>query len=110
MKKILWVLGGLIVVLVITGFIYRDLLMLTVFRASVKPATTFAETTPPPAPNYFNRDHWAALPDREDGADFTPADVTDGQAQARVDVFFCSSNDLSEQRWMECTDGPRILG
>ena len=88
MKKFLWVLGGLIIVLVIAGFIYRDLLMLTVFRASVKPPTTFAETTPPPPPNYFNLDHWAALPDREDGADFTPAGVTDGQAQARVDVFF----------------------
>jgi hypothetical protein len=87
MKKILWVLGGLIVVLMIAGFIYRDQLMLTIFRESVKPATTFVETTPPAAPDYFDRDHWSALPDREDGADFTPADVTDGQAQARVDVF-----------------------
>lgn len=88
MKKILWVLGGLIIVLIVAGFIYRDLLMLTAFRATVKPATTFMETTPPAAPDYFNRDHWAALADREDGADFTPVDVTDAQTEARVDVFF----------------------
>jgi len=87
-KKLLWVLGGLIVVLVITGYIYRDLLTLMLFRANVKPSTTFVETTPPPAPDYFNRDHWAALPDRQDGADYTPAGVTDGQAQASADVFF----------------------
>jgi hypothetical protein len=87
-KKVLWVLGGLIFVLVITGFIYRDLLMLMVFQTVMKPATTFVETTPPVAPDYFNGDHWAALPGREDGADFTPEDFSDGQAEASVDVFF----------------------
>lgn len=88
MKKVLWALGGLVIVLLITGFIYRDTLMLALFRANVKPATSFVETTPPPPPDYFNRDHWAALPDREDGADYTPAGARDGQADAGVDVFF----------------------
>lgn len=100
MKKLLWISGVLITVLVVAGFIYRDLLMLTVFRASVKPPTTFAETTPPTAPDYFNPDHWAALPDREDGADFTPPGVTDGQAEANVDVFFVHPTTyLSNSGW-----------
>jgi len=88
MKKILWVLGGLIMVMVIAGFIYRDLLVFMALRAYVKPSTTFAETVPPAAPDYFDPEHWAALPDREDGADFTPPGVSDGQANAGVDVFF----------------------
>jgi hypothetical protein len=87
-RKFLWVLGGLIVIMLITGFIYRDLLTLMVFRAYVKPSATFAETVPPVAPDYFNRDHWAALPDKEDGADFTPPDVSDLQTNAHADVFF----------------------
>ena len=51
MKKILWVLGGLVIVMVIAGFIYRDLLAFMVFRAYVKPATAFSETVPPIAPD-----------------------------------------------------------
>ncbi len=49
----------------------------------------FAELTPPTAPDYSNRDHWAALPDKKDFADVLPDDtVTDRQANAAVDVFF----------------------
>jgi len=88
MKKWLWIIAGLILVAVVTGYHYRDLLALTVFQASVKPATTFAETPAPAAPDYKKPEHWAALPDREDAADFTPEGVSDGQAGARVDVFF----------------------
>jgi hypothetical protein len=88
MKKVIWLLSGFIVVLAVTGFIYRDMFMQMLFRWNVKPVTSFTETTPPPAPDYFNRDHWAALPDRKDGADYTPAGVKDGQANASADVFF----------------------
>ena len=42
----------------------------------------------PPAPDYSNLEHWAALPDREDAADLTPEGINDGQADAAVDVFF----------------------
>ncbi len=42
------------------------------------------------APDYSNPDHWAALPDRKDGADQVPpgSGYTDKQATAKVDVFF----------------------
>ncbi|MDH4018160.1 MAG: DUF3089 domain-containing protein [Xanthomonadales bacterium] len=88
MKKRAWIIGGLIAAALLVGFIYKDLVMLMVFKTWVKPATTFAETAAPSAPDYSNPEHWAALPDREDAADFTPEGVSDGQANAAVDVFF----------------------
>jgi hypothetical protein len=87
-KKWLWITGGLVAVAVVTGFIYRDLLFLMAFGAYVKPATAFTDTISPPAPDYSKPEHWAALPEREDEADFTPEGVIDGQADAEVDVFF----------------------
>jgi hypothetical protein len=87
-KKWLWVIVGLIAVMLVAGFIYRDTLFFVAFRAYVKPASAFAETMAPSAPNYAKPEHWAALPDREDAADFTPEGVADGQADATVDVFF----------------------
>ena len=88
MKKLFWIIGGLIAAALLVGFIYKDLVMLMVFKTWVKPATTFAETATPPAPDYSNPQHWAALPAREDAADFTPEGISDGQADATVDVFF----------------------
>lgn len=88
MKKWLWMIGGLIIVMVVTGFIYRDMLFFMALRAYMKPASTFSETVAPSAPDYSKPEHWAALPNREDAADFTPEGVTDGQADATVDVFF----------------------
>ncbi len=88
MKKWMWIIAGLIMVAVVAGYMYRDLLALKAFQAYVKPATAFAETVAPAAPDYKKPEHWAALPDREDAADFTPEGVNDGQARALVDVFF----------------------
>ena len=88
MKKVLWILGGLIMATLVAAYIYRDTLMLMVFSANVKPVKSFADSVPPPPPDYFNRDHWAALPDSEDGADYTPTGFNDGQTDAVVDVFF----------------------
>ena len=52
-------------------------------------AKSFADCATPPAPDYSNPDHWAALPTKKDMADSVPnRSVKDGQAQAQVDVFF----------------------
>ena len=100
MKKFLWVLGALVTVTLITAFMYRDMLMLMMFSANVKPVTSFAETVPPTVPDYFNRNHWAALPDREDGADDTPPGLIDEQANASADVFFVHPTTyLSNRGW-----------
>ena len=100
MKNLLWILGGFIFVTLIAAYMYRDNLMLMMFTANVKPAISFAETTPPAAPDYFNEDHWAALPDRKDGADFTPPGLIDGQENATADVFFVHPTTyLSNRGW-----------
>ncbi len=88
MPRWVWITGGLIAVLAIAGFLFKDAIGFFVFRAAMKPPATFAETNPPAAPDYTNADHWAALPGRDDPADFTPSDVSDAQAEAMADVFF----------------------
>jgi hypothetical protein len=54
------------------------------------PSEPFDESPIHEAPDYTNLDHWAALPDREDGADQVPpgSGYVDGQATAKADVFF----------------------
>lgn len=86
-----WILGGLvavIAVLAILGFAFRDAIAFMAFRAAVKPEASFAETAVPAVPDYSLQAHWAALPDRDDDADYTPPGETDGQGNASVDVFF----------------------
>ena len=51
MKKLALIIGGLIAVVLLVGFIYWDLVMLMVFKTFVKPVTTFAETAALPARN-----------------------------------------------------------
>ena len=88
MKKWLWTIAGLITVMAVAGFVYRDLLIYMAMGAYFKPSTAFAETVAPTAPDYSKTEHWAALPGRDDTADFTPEGFSDGQADADVDVFF----------------------
>lgn len=55
----------------------------------VHPKTSFTEQSRPTAPDYSQPEAWAALPDRKDSADWTPApDLPDLQAEAEADVFF----------------------
>lgn len=69
MPRWLWITGGVIAVLAVAGFLFKDAIGLFVFKAAMKPAATFSETTPPSPPDYTNLDHWAALPGRDDPAD-----------------------------------------
>ena len=50
----------------------------------------FSENLIPSIPDYSNTENWAALPTRNDQADKIPlkSDLKDGQATAKVDVFF----------------------
>ncbi len=88
MKWFLGIVLGLVVLLAVLAFMFRGLIGFMVFRASVKPEASFAETTAPAPPDYGNEGHWAALPWHEDKADHTPAGAVDGQEAASVDVFF----------------------
>jgi hypothetical protein len=50
----------------------------------------FSHSPVPPAPDYKNVNHWAALPDKNDAADSIPKgiDLKNNQAIAQADVFF----------------------
>ncbi|NBC20760.1 MAG: DUF3089 domain-containing protein [Alphaproteobacteria bacterium] len=88
MKWFVGVLLGGVVILAILAFMFRGLVGFMIFRASVKPQAGFAETAAPAPPDYAKSADWAALPWREDMADYTPDGVTDRQDEAAVDVFF----------------------
>jgi len=89
MKKALIIIGAVVAVVVIAAVVFRDALQFAAMSFMMQPAESFADTEPPPAPDYANPDHWAALPGREDLADVTPTGaVRDNQAEAEVDVFF----------------------
>lgn len=89
MKKILWGLGIVIVLVAGAAYHYRDVLaLMRTFRA-LQPQHAFDQEAPPPAPDYSLPENWAALPDRADDADVVvDASVGDRQATAAVDVFF----------------------
>jgi hypothetical protein len=71
------------------AFLYRDRIGMMLAFSRLKPERSFAESTPPAAPDYAVASSWAALPDREDAADVVPnGEVQDRQASAEVDVFF----------------------
>jgi hypothetical protein len=88
-RKLLYALVGLVAIVVIAVGIAsafrRELL-----AYALTPPGAFDERPPPPAPDYGQRDSWAALPDTEDQADLVPpgAALEDNQADARADAFF----------------------
>lgn len=57
-------------------------------RLLLKPDHDFSPALAPPVPDYRQDDAWAALPERPDNADQSPAGVADEQANAQADVFF----------------------
>ena len=63
---------------------------LLVFCSCLRPHRSFESSTPPAAPDYSKQQYWAALPTVKDSADVVPygSGLKDGQADAKVDVFF----------------------
>ena len=115
MKKALLIIAAVVVLIAAAALLFRDALQFAVFSFMLQPAESFADTEPPPAPDYANSDHWAALPEREDLADITPTDaVRDNQAEAEADVFFIHpttfyegsgwNQDLTDQATNHITD------
>lgn len=59
-------------------------------RPTLHLSQALTDQNTPPAPDYSNVKHWAALPDRRDAADSIPnhSNLVDNQAIAQADVFF----------------------
>lgn len=85
----------------------------------------FSETLIPPTPDYSRTENWASLPTKNDPADQIPlkSDLKDGQANAKVDVFFLHPTiftkqpqnqyewnaDVNDSRMNELVDNSTIL-
>ncbi len=105
MKKFLIVLGAIIGIAVVLGLIFRDVVQFAVMGYMMQPDQSFADTTPPPAPDYANQLHWAALPGVDDKADVTPNGAEDHQASAIADVFFIHPTTYYESTgWNQALD------
>jgi hypothetical protein len=69
--------------------LFSLLLLAGLSACAVKPKGSFSEQSRPAAPDYAQAASWAALPQRDDLGDWTPApDLPNRQAEAEVDVFF----------------------
>ena len=112
MKKFLIVLGVIIGILLILGYVFRGVLQFAVMAYMMRPDAGFAETTPPAAPDYTIASNWAALPSREDAADRTPiANTSTLQSAADVDVFFIHPTTLlGGDGWNQALDDEEING
>ena len=100
---------GILAALIILGFVFRGPIMFTLGMAYISPDMGFDEDDHPAPPDYANPAHWAALPDREDGADLTPKGAEDlnQQADAAVDVFFVHPTTyFSSDHWNQPLDDP----
>jgi hypothetical protein len=84
----------------VLGYLNRDLLAFVVTGFRLRPDTPFDRSAAPPAPEYANPDHWAALPERDDPADFAPpADASQALRPPPADVFFIGPTTYYGSGW-----------
>lgn len=110
MKKILFGVLLVLVLLAAASWLYRyEISMLIAFN-QLKPAQPFSTESTPASPDYSQSSSWAALADREDSADVLPADrVMEQQARAAVDVFFIHPTTyFGTANWNQPLDDARV--
>jgi len=76
--------------------------LLTSAIGCLAPIKSFDNSKTPSAPDYSQEKHWSALPTKKDSADALPygCNLKDGQADAKVDVFFIYPTIyLTGKRW-----------
>ena len=110
MKALKIVAISLAVLVIIAGGLYASgygqSLAFKAFVAFNKPAGTFNEDDAVTAPDYSDREFWAALPDMQDPADLSPEGV-EGivQGEGKVDTFFIHPTGyLNSASWMSPMD------
>jgi len=81
-------IGTVLLILVILGFVFKGKIGYALIKSNIAPTQSFANTAPPAAPNYEADIMWAALPQTEDNADFTPEELTTNDTPHDAAVFF----------------------
>lgn len=99
----------------IADFFYKALFFCSLCSLSacaVLPRGNAADAVPPVPPDYSNPAYWAALPDKADPADRTPAGLSDMQASAPADVFFLHpttyTGDRGHNQWNAPVNDARL--
>ncbi|MCF6274995.1 MAG: DUF3089 domain-containing protein, partial [Robiginitomaculum sp.] len=93
MKKWVKRIGGILLVLLVLGFVFRGQITNALVRANIAPKNDFVSYTPPVAPDYGQDSAWAALPEITEGSDFVPkelhgSDSLSPESKYNVAVFF----------------------
>ena len=76
-----------ILILIIFGISFSSLAQ-TNNSYYILPKKSFQNTKQPKTPDYSDKQYWAALPFKKDGADKTPKGYKDNQKSANSDVFY----------------------
>lgn len=76
---------------------------------SITPKGSFAEATPPSAPDYSAPTAWSALPEIDDLGDRVPPGLSAvAPADARVDVFYLHSTSSVAPEWNASASDPKV--
>ncbi len=106
-RRVIYGVVGLTVLAItvlVLAYAFREPLM----RWALNPGAPFENFTPPPAPDYAESAAWAALPFKDDFADFTPDGKPADQEDRPADVFFIHPTTfLSRAGWNGPIDDPR---
>lgn len=107
MLKWLIGLGVVVAVLLGTAFLFKDQIGRAAMASQLKPSGAFDATDVPPAPDYSQISAWAALPEIDDNADFTPQGLSEDQLAAAAAVFFVHPTTyISKDSWVAPIDAP----
>lgn len=102
MKKILLGIVAVIAILAIIIFAFGPLEIGLWF---LKPNHTFAEQKQAPTPDYSQLKNWAALPEKDDFADYRPEGIITDTLLKSIDVFFIHPTGyLNGERWNSSMD------
>lgn len=100
------VVGGLVTGVLVAG-LWAGLVPMVI--RSMTPKVTFAESTPPRAPDYREDAAWSALPGRADAADVAPEALPAGdQETAPADVFYIHPTSYVGGQWQGPVDDPKV--
>lgn len=110
MKKILFGVLLLLLLLGAASWLYRDEISMLIAFNKLKPAHSFSADGTPASPDYSQSSSWAALAEREDSVDVLVA-VGDMEQQTRaaVDVFFIHPTTyFGTANWNQPLDDARV--
>lgn len=101
---------GIVAVIAILVYTFFGEIRFALLKMAIQPDQSFAQSVAPPAPDYSNPAHWAALPERSDLADVLPqGSFEDVQSASGIDVFFIHPTTyLTSDSWNQPLDNQKV--